>query len=185
MASHQVVQTSVKPDPDNYYTESLAATGPFGSNSEIPIHFQHDRQEYFDNSGYQTPNLKRSRSDPSVPNTPDNATRLKYRRWPSETETADSVVVSEFSESTELLDAEIDSKLKGVKYPGMGLFDSADETQKRMRNQKKDDSVLKQMKQASSDIEPTEFVWTEDGELQRIRDVYAEPSIEGSPVCHS
>jgi hypothetical protein len=67
----------------------------------------------------------------------------------------------------------------------MGLFDSADEVQKRMRNQRKADSVLKQMEEASSGIEPNEFVWAENGELQRMRDIYATPSIEGSPVGDS
>jgi len=64
----------------------------------------------------------------------------------------------------------------------MGLFDSADELQRRMRNQRKDDSVLKHMEETSSGIEPNEFVWAEDGEFQRIRDIYATPSIDGSPV---
>jgi hypothetical protein len=74
------------------------------------------------------------------------------------------------------------SKLKGIRYPGMGLFDAADEDQKKRRNQRKDDSVLKQMEEISSGIEPTECVWTEIGEFQRSRDIYATPSIEGSPV---
>lgn len=173
----------IKPDPEAYYTESLAATGPYGHNGAV--HY-HNGGQGFDPCDFQTPILKRSRSDVSIPDTPDNVSRSKYRRWPSETET-NSVIVSEFASDTiELLDDDNDySKLKGVRYPGMGLFDSADSAQKRMRNQRKDDSVLKLMEQASSGIEPTEFVWTEDGEFQRTRDVYASPSIEGSPVCHS
>jgi len=108
-----------------------------------------------------------------------------YRRWPSEANTADSVAVSDLpSESTEFDDENDANKLKGVRYPGMGLFDSADETQKRMRNQRKDDSVLKLMEETSSGIVPNEFVWTESGEFQRVRDIYASPSIEGSPVSH-
>lgn len=175
---------SIKPDPEDYYNDSLAATGPYGSNT--PVYFHNGRQ-VFDAPGFQTPILKRSRSDLSVPNTPENAARSKYRRWPSETETAESVVVSELpSESTDFVGDDADySKLKGVRYPGMGLFDSADSAQKRMRNQRKDDSVLKQIEQASSGFEPTEFVWTENGEFQRTRDVYATPSIEGSPVRYS
>lgn len=153
--------------------------------SAVPAHYHDAILGHFDTSAYQTPNLKRSRSDRSAPSTPGLEAGAKYyRRWPSETETTDSVPVSDLpSESTEFLDDETDAnKLKGVRYPGMGLFDSADEVQKRMRNQRKADSVLKLMEETSSGIEPNEFVWTEHGEFQRMRDIYATPSIEGSPV---
>jgi len=145
------------------------------------------RHGYFDNTGYQTPVLKRSRSVYSIGDTPENMMRPKYERWPSETETTESALPSEVqSEITESVDDDDDSsKLKGVRYPGMGLFDSANELQKRKRNQRKDESVLRNMEQTSSGIEPTEFVWTEVGEFQRTRDIYASPSIEGSPVCLS
>jgi hypothetical protein len=170
-------QDLIKPDPDEY-SEPLQAAAHWAA------HWEDHQQGHFDNSSYHTPNMKRSRSDRSIPTTPDNGTRPKYyRRWPSEAETAESVPVSELpSESTEFDDDNDVSKLKGVRYPGMGLFDSADEIQKRMRNQRKHDSVLKQMEVTSSGIEPNEFVWAEDGEFQRIRDIYASPSIEGSPV---
>lgn len=173
-------RNEIKPEPEEY-TPSLPAASPWSVDS---AGFRGGNQGYFDNSGYHVTNLKRARSDNPAPNTPENGTRLKYRRWPSETETTDSAVVSELpSESTDLMDDENDaSRLKGVRYPGMGLFDSADEAQKRMRNQRKDDSVLRQMEETSSGIEPNEFVWTENGEFQRIRDIYASPSIEGSPV---
>jgi len=74
------------------------------------------------------------------------------------------------------------SKLKGTIYPGMGLFDAATAEQRRMRNQRKDGSVLEQMKIASASVVPNELVWTEDIEFQRVRDIYATPSVEGSPV---
>jgi hypothetical protein len=74
------------------------------------------------------------------------------------------------------------SKLKGIRYPGMGLFDAASEQARRRRNQRKDESVLRLMKQTSAVIEPTEYIWTEDGTFERTRDIYATPSIEGSPV---
>ncbi|KAL2016524.1 hypothetical protein VTK56DRAFT_3418 [Thermocarpiscus australiensis] len=171
--------SSVKPEPEEYpEPPSTTTRWPNGT-----VLFHNSVQRHLDSSGYQTPNLKRSRSDRSLPDTPLNSARSKCRRWSSETETTESVALSELpSENTDFLDDEKDgSKLKGVKYPGMGLFDSADETQRRMRNQRKDDSVLKQMEQASSGIEPTEIVWTEDIEFQRLRDIYATPSIEGSP----
>lgn len=171
----------VKADPDEFI-EPLPGSAHWAT---APDHFQEGHNGHFDHSVYHTPNMKRLRSDPSVPSTPDNEPRVKYyRRWPSEAETADSVLISDRSESTEFDDDDA-SKLKGVRYPGMGLFDSADETQKRMRNQRKDDSVLKSMEETSSGIVPNEFVWTENGDFQRIRDIYASPSIEGSPVSHA
>ncbi|KAK0731805.1 hypothetical protein B0H67DRAFT_87764 [Lasiosphaeris hirsuta] len=129
----------------------------------------------FPDRAYLTPVMKRTLSDYSVPGTPDNTARMRYQRDPSETE---SVLASEIAESVE--DEGEASKLKGVKYPGMGLFDSANEQQKRKRNQRKDDSVLKLMEMTSSGIVPTEFVW-EGGEIQRTRYIYDSPSIEGSP----
>ncbi|KAK4128928.1 hypothetical protein N657DRAFT_586429 [Parathielavia appendiculata] len=174
-ASHHAL---VKPDPDEY--EPLPGTGHW---SAAPGHHQDGYHDHFDNSSYHTPNLKRSPPDQSAPSTPENGKRVMYyRRWPSEAEIAAdgaSVTLDLGSESTEFDDDA--NKLKGVKYPGMGLFDSADVVQKRMRNQRKDDSVLKQMEETSSVIEPNEFVWTEDGEFQRVRDIYATPSVEGSP----
>ncbi|SPQ18603.1 6a9b66bd-97af-46a6-a21f-99603936441c [Thermothielavioides terrestris] len=153
-------QGSMKAEPDDY-NETLSTVGYWPA---VQGQFHDAVHGHSETSEYQTPNLKRSRSDPSAPSTPGNERRPKYYR------------------STELFDDETEAnKLKGVRYPGMGLFDSADEVQKRMRNQRKADSVLKQMEEASSGIEPNEFVWAENGELQRMRDIYATPSIEGSP----
>ncbi|KAK4240770.1 hypothetical protein C8A03DRAFT_12898 [Achaetomium macrosporum] len=155
-ASHQDL---IKPDPEGY-GEHPSAMGHWPAET---VSFQDGRHGHFDNAGYGTPNMKRSLSDGSTPITPENEIRARYYR------------------STEFFDDDTDiNKLKGVKYPGMGLFDSADETQKRMRNQRKDDSVLKQMEETSYGIEPNEIIW-ENGEFQRIRDIYATPSIEGSP----
>jgi hypothetical protein len=74
------------------------------------------------------------------------------------------------------------SKLKGVLWPGMSLFDSATEDQKRKRNQRKDANVLRNMEQVAAGVEPTECIWSEDIDLQRTRDIYATPSVYGSPV---
>lgn len=76
------------------------------------------------------------------------------------------------------------SKLKGVYWPGMDLFDSATAEMKRMRNQKKDGTALQQMKRSSAGIEPTEWVFNADGEFRRARDIFDE-STESSPVSVS
>ena len=59
------------------------------------------------------------------------------------------------------------SKLKGVLWPGMSLFDSATPTARRKRNQKKDASIIQQLEANSLDVEPTEMVWTPSGNLKK------------------
>jgi hypothetical protein len=73
------------------------------------------------------------------------------------------------------------SKLKGIYWPGMDLFDSATAEMKRMRNQKKDGTALQQMKRSSAGIEPTEWVFNANGEFRKVRDIFDE-STESSPV---
>ncbi|KAI9683340.1 MAG: hypothetical protein M1829_005410 [Trizodia sp. TS-e1964] len=67
------------------------------------------------------------------------------------------------------LEGDADSKLKGIMWPGMSMFDSATATMRRMRNQKKDSSVLEQMKINSTEVEPTELIFTCDGLLKKER----------------
>ncbi|KAK3950380.1 hypothetical protein QBC32DRAFT_372009 [Pseudoneurospora amorphoporcata] len=156
------------------------------NNASLQFHNLRHGHAYLDPPDFQTPDMKRSRSDFSAPDTPDNMQAFagKYDRWPSETATSDSILPSSevTSEITEFDDDDESSKLKGIRYPGMGLFDSANEQQKRKRNQRKDESVLKLMEEASTTIEQKEVIYNEDWTLQRERDVYASPSIyEGSP----
>lgn len=73
-------------------------------------------------------------------------------------------------------------KLKGVKWPGMDLFDSATPEMKRVRNQRKDVSVLEQMKETSMAVRPTEYVYNIDGDFQKVRDIFGPLSCETSPV---
>lgn len=73
--------------------------------------------------------------------------------------------------------------LKGVVYPGMAGFDSATEKDRRMRNQKKDPAVLLKLEANSQLVTRIEEVLNIDLEYQRTRDVYDEPSIDGSEVC--
>lgn len=106
--------------------------------------------------------------------------RTWYTKWPSSPDEAAKRVIFEDGGTESGVD-ETD-KLKGVRYPGMGLFDAASETEKRKRNQRKDDSVLQRMVQTSEGIEPTECVWGPGGDLERTRDIFDSPSVEGTPV---
>jgi hypothetical protein len=102
-------------------------------------------------------------------------------------------VASEYEATEALADDDVDavvadgdadrSKLKGVFWPGMSLFDSATPDQKRKRNQRKDVKVVRNMELVAAGVEPIECIWSEDISLQRTRDIYATPSPVGSPVC--
>ncbi|KAI1431562.1 hypothetical protein GGR50DRAFT_697860 [Xylaria sp. CBS 124048] len=70
--------------------------------------------------------------------------------------------------------------LKGAVYPGMGGFDSATEQDRRMRNQKKGPAVLQKLETSSEGVTTVEMVLDMNLEYQRSRDVYDEPSIDGS-----
>ena len=74
------------------------------------------------------------------------------------------------------------TKLKGILWPGMDLFDSATPEMKRMRNQRKDSSILDQMKATSTEVEPTEVVYHPDGKVSHSRDIFGPLSTENSPV---
>lgn len=76
------------------------------------------------------------------------------------------------------------TKLKGVLWPGMDLFDSATPEMKRMRNQRKDSSVLEQMIATSTGVEPTEVVYHPNGEISHSRDIFGPLSTENSPVSY-
>lgn len=61
------------------------------------------------------------------------------------------------------------TKLKGVLWPGMNLFDSATPEMRRRRNQKKDSSVLEQLEINSREVEPMELIFSPQGSLKRQR----------------
>lgn len=74
------------------------------------------------------------------------------------------------------------AQLKGVLWPGMDLFDSATAEMKRMRNQRKNSNVMRQMMATSAEIEPAEISYFADGEFRGSRDIFGPLSGENSPV---
>ncbi|MCJ1431820.1 hypothetical protein MMC27_001175 [Xylographa pallens] len=72
------------------------------------------------------------------------------------------------------------TKLKGICWPGMDIFDSASPDTRRRRNQKKDSAVLEQMKANSAEVEPTELIFYSGGQLKKSR--YITGQVESSPV---
>ena len=69
--------------------------------------------------------------------------------------------------------------LKGVKWPGMSLFDSASFEEQRRRNQKKDDSILGRMELNSAAVEQIERIYWPDGALKKARLITG--NVESSP----
>lgn len=61
------------------------------------------------------------------------------------------------------------TKLKGVYWPGMDIFDSATPEMRRKRNQKKDSSVVEQLELNSQEVEPMELIFTPSGSFKRQR----------------
>ena len=70
--------------------------------------------------------------------------------------------------------------LKGIKWPGMSLFDSASLEAQRLRNQKKDTSVLEHMQNNSALVEQIERIYWPDGSLKKERTITG--NVESSPV---
>ncbi|GME63020.1 Prenyltransferase/squalene oxidase [Neofusicoccum parvum] len=73
------------------------------------------------------------------------------------------------------------SKLKGIYWPGMDIFDSATPEMKRKRNQKKDVSVVEQLESNSLDVAATELIWTPCGTLRKERPISGSVT-DSSPV---
>lgn len=122
---------------------------------------------------YQTPPIKRSDSVYPLPDSPQDVAfingALDIRFAPDILDGVDNGSGA--------------AKLKGIVLPGMDLFDAATPDQRRMRNQKKHESVLKNMTKASESIEQTEYVWDDQLlSITRTRNVYDSPSVDGSPV---
>ena len=72
------------------------------------------------------------------------------------------------------------TKLKGICWPGMNIFDSASPEARRKRNQKKDGSILQQMKANSATVEPTELIFYSGGTLKKSRQITGQ--VESSPI---
>jgi hypothetical protein len=76
------------------------------------------------------------------------------------------------------------TKLKGVYWPGMDIFDSATPEMRRKRNQKKDSSVVEQLELNSQEVEPTELIFTPSGSFKRQRRISSSvyDDDEDSPI---
>ena len=87
---------------------------------------------------------------------------------------------AEYMPAAEEEDSNQSPKLKGICWPGMDIFDSASPTAQRQRNQKKDDSILKQMELNSIVVEPLEKIYWPEGTLKKERIITG--MVESSPL---
>ncbi|EHA57343.1 hypothetical protein MGG_09305 [Pyricularia oryzae 70-15] len=131
-------------------------------------------------SVFETPTTRRTRSSAQFPDFDKKID--KFEKWETfETEFSDVTDLIYLDTTEDIYESTV-SKLKGIKYPGMAVFDSATPDQRRKRNQRKHESVITNMKRSSEAIEPTECIWQGIGNFERSRDIYATPSVDGSPV---
>ncbi|QSZ29962.1 hypothetical protein DSL72_004480 [Monilinia vaccinii-corymbosi] len=137
------------------------------SNSDIGSEWDH-------NTVYATPTSRRHipgytfQRTPSAGGTPSVSTNLTTPMKEGDVE-----IIEKLSES---------AKLKGVLWPGMDLFDSATAEMKRMRNQRKDGSILELMMVASAEVQPTEVSYHPDGAFRTARNIFGPLSTETSPI---
>ncbi|CAK4029423.1 Hypothetical predicted protein [Lecanosticta acicola] len=107
---------------------------------------------------------------------PGRAQATRRRQYPSES--VASVIDDDNVDGL----ANDSTKLKGVLWPGMALFDSATPEMKRKRNQKKNVSVLKYLQATSETVEPTECVFDTSGALRKEREITGNPDSEDSLI---
>lgn len=101
---------------------------------------------------------------PVTPKSPRTLEKANVKSSQRESRTQPSFIDSQLD------DDEINkARLKGVQYPGMGVFDAATKEMRRKRNQKKDGTVLKQMEATSRAVEPTEQIFDAKGKPMKKR----------------
>ena len=112
---------------------------------------------------------------PRINNTIDPLPIYDGERISQRTASLDSELEQEFDE----IERSDMTKLKGIIWPGMDLFDAASPEARRMRNQKKGSAVLATMQANSELVEPTEVIYHPSWEIKKERFISGE--VESSP----
>ncbi|KAF1984598.1 hypothetical protein K402DRAFT_405958 [Aulographum hederae CBS 113979] len=153
---------------------------------------EHSTPEYGIQSAIPLSSLSRSSLYmPAMPAMPALNPHSLYRRGPRLHRTilqdydaysddeSDSSESKPFSEST----TSECTKLKGIYWPGMDIFDSATPEMKRKRNQKKDISVVEQLELNSREVEATELIFNPyDLTFKKQRKISSLMDEESSPM---
>ena len=171
-------RNSLGPRMHTWNTRPLGANSPFESEPS---------SRWEEKEAYATPTMRRSLPNFARNESPEGDSQTHPYVYPNHG--CMSSLTPSSSASTSPLKSEVlddsavsdNSKLKGIYWPGMALFDSATPEMRRMRNQKKDGSILAQMKKTSKIVVPDEVIYNTQGEFQRVKDIY-ETSPECSPV---
>ncbi|KAI4764917.1 hypothetical protein E4T44_14618, partial [Aureobasidium sp. EXF-8845] len=87
-------------------------------------------------------------------------------------------VKSEMPRTGDMDEDDDTSKLKGVVWPGMGLFDAATPELKKMRNQKKDISVNENLATMSERVQKEELIFSSSGGFHKKRPITGQPQPE-------
>ncbi|TGO49779.1 hypothetical protein BCON_0200g00080 [Botryotinia convoluta] len=143
-------------------------TSTSNSNSDMGSEWDHSAVYATPTSRRQIPGYTLQKT-PSAVGTASDTTNLTTPLK----EEADAEITEKLSDS---------AKLKGVFWPGMDLFDSATAEMKRMRNQRKDGSILELMMAASVEVQPTEVSYHPDGAFRTSRHIFGPLSTETSPI---
>ncbi|KAI9796314.1 MAG: hypothetical protein M1833_006399 [Piccolia ochrophora] len=121
-----------------------------------------------DSTSLHSPQITEGESQPTLTNEfgDDDIGSQKSKQTSKYTRTPLSVKASLVKSATERCDAITkEPSLKGVNLPGMGIFDSAPPEKQRTRNQRKDGSVLVQMKRDSLMVVAKEVVFDREGTI--------------------
>lgn len=86
------------------------------------------------------------------------------------------LLAEERAEALDTMAVSESTKLKGIYWPGMDIFDSATLEMRRKRNQKKDSSVVEQLELNSQEVEATELIFTPQGSFKRQRRISCSDS---------
>lgn len=123
-----------------------------------PLNQVHRNQDDAYDDVYQTPSNKRSQSVYPEPDSP-------------------TVVPNDEPTRTGKQTGSRTPTLKGIRYHGMDVFDAGTPEMQRMRNQKKDPSVVVNMELVSRSITKDEQVWDSTMTvIERTRSVYDTPT---------
>jgi len=96
---------------------------------------------------------------------------------------SDSLIVESIEDEDDDVELLMEAtKLKGIIWPGMDIFDAATIAMRKKRNQKKHTSVLERLEQNSLVVEAMERIYSPAGTLKKERKITGQVNFEDSPV---
>jgi len=118
----------------------------------------------------------RSYTNPDYDTSSEYSDPSEQRRRYRYTAATSCAIADEPADALDNMAVSESTKLKGVYWPGMDIFDSATPEMRRKRNQKKDSSVVEQLELNSHEVEATELIFTPQGSFKRQRRISCSDS---------